>query len=207
MLAARAKRLAFPALIVALSLSLSACMTGPEIFGQGGPDPDSSSSPYPGDAGDDGVDDNTDGETGTDGEAPLPVVGTIEVKIAIESPPTARVFTIEATECEVSTSRIWAVGAGAEWDAGTTAQLTVDTELRETLHAGTGTLSAKGSILLEIADGGEWVSDGRPHTVMGATFPAMFEYRVKGEYAEFRTAWFEAGGVEGAGYVHIWCAD
>ncbi|HRN28444.1 MAG TPA: hypothetical protein PK890_01880, partial [Terrimesophilobacter sp.] len=141
----------------------------------------------------------------TSGEPDLPVVGTIEVKMENDPNP-ERIFRLDASECEVSTDRVWAVGVGAELKSGEAAQLTVDTELNYVLHAGTGTYHAKGAIVLGIADGGVWTSDGRPSTTAGVNIPSMFDYRVKGLYAEFRTEWFEAGGAEGAGFVHIWCA-
>lgn len=203
---ARAKHLAIPALIAALALTLSGCAAGPVIFGQGGPDPDSSASPYPGETSDEGTDGETStgDEPNTGGEPALPAVGAIEVKLE-NAPNPVRIFRLDASECEVSTNRVWAVGVGAELTSGETAKLTVDTELGYVLHEATGTFHAKGAIVLDTSDGGVWTSDGRPSTIPGVNIPSMFDYRVKGLYAEFRTEWFEAEGAEGAGFVHIWC--
>lgn len=202
--AARARRLVLPALVAALALGLSACAMGPEVFGQGGPDPDSSASPYPGGIGDESTNHNPDGEPGTGGEAPRPVVGTIEVKLE-NAPNPHSIFRMEASECEVSRDRVWAVGVGAELTTGVTASLTVATELNYVLHEPSGTFHAQGAIVLEIVGGGVWTSDGRLKTTADVTLPSMFDYRVEEDYGEFRTEWFEAGGAEGAGFVHIWC--
>lgn len=155
-------------------------------------------------------------ESSQNGEAPdgspnesqtAPAAGRVEVKLErTETDQSPRLFTFEATECQVSQERISVVAAGVEEGAGTTAQLTVDTVFGELLHSGTQTITAKGEIVLTLGDGQRWVSDGRLDDRFGVMLPSMFEYRVDGGYGEFRTAWFEDAGARESGFVHVYCA-
>lgn len=198
------------ALVVTLALSVTGCsIVGPDEItgGQGGNEPGwNEPDGAPGET--NGTDDGTsdDAEGGRPGVTNPPAVGTVEIKVESGSATTPRLFTLDASECSVSAERIRVVGAGTEDGTGVSADVVVDTTLREVLHAGSGTYSAAGAITLKLGDGGTWVSDGRPSTIPGANVPSMFEYRVKEQYAEFRTSWFGSGGEDSAGYVHVWCS-
>lgn len=130
-------------------------------------------------------------------------VGTIEVKVERGgAPPT--LLTFPARECHVGADGIRAHGETTA--DGFAASIVVDALPRELLHSGTGTWDANGSAVVTIGDE-VFTSDGRMIHVGDYPTRSVFLYRIDGNYAEFRTAWWPSGAaqIETAGFVHITC--
>lgn len=145
--------------------------------------------------------DEGDGASGADknGGSNAPAVGTIEFKVERDG-AAPDVITVPATECYVGDDAVRAVGAVSG------ASATIDAVPDVLLHERTGTWQARGAAVVTI--GSEvFTADARPINYGSSVISSSYDYRINGNYAEFRMAWWPSGTatLDTAGYVHITC--